>query len=214
MRKSLDFIKGYLNSANDTTASSFVDPYTNAPPAWGGLVLGDFIEMDNSNAALYSNSSVGTLYAGVFQRIYLDPGAAATKTGQLLFWVLGGLYRHQVTNVESNQTDLIAGIYINGPSTGSFAITPGNFGFMQCFFPEGIAQVLMRGTLTNGSPAIGDLIYAAALGAGADNATCDDLTAATTVTCIKQARFIGVSETIPVGATLAQVELRGGMLRP
>lgn len=213
-RKRLDVFWGKgMNSFVSPVSTGLQEPIT-GQQQMSGLVLGDFVEMTRSEALAKSDSSVGTLFEGTYQWVYLDPSAATLKRGQILFWVLGGTYAHQVTNVEPTGVSMIAGIYL-GPATGTAGApsTTNPFFWMQAF-QNGVASILFRTTLGNGSPAIGDSVFTAGAGAGTDNATADDLGAVTLANSANyMGRFIGVAEVAPAGATISKVELRGGFIR-
>lgn len=215
----LPYVHGALNDANDTTQTGIAEPITGLELP-SGCVLGQYTNWSVAEALAYSNTTVGTLYAGTYQRVYLDPGATTLRQGQLLWWVQGGTYKHQVTNVEPTNLSPIAGIYINPGTSGPGAttpaasiVTPGNFFWMQAFGTGGTGSVLLRTALT-GVPSVGCPIYAAGAGAGTDNARCDVLDGAgdTTFTQAGQliARFIGTALVLPVANTIITVNLAAG----
>lgn len=208
------YVHGNLNDANDTTQTGLSEPITGLELP-SGCVLGQYADWTASEAAAYSNPAVGILSTGRYQRVYLDPGAATLKQGQLLFWVLNGTYKHQVTNVEPANVSRIAGIYLNTASAGAFPVDPGKYFWMQAFGVGGTGSVLMRTNLT-GLPSIGCAIYAAAAGAGADNATCDVLDAGGNPTFTQSGnllnRYIGVALALSAGGALLQVDLAAGRM--
>lgn len=205
------FIHGNLNDANDTSYTGMSEPITGLQLP-SGLVLGDFTQWTPAEVVRYTNTAVGTLYSGWYQRVYLDPTAATLKRGQLLWWVQGGTYKHQVTNVEPADLTPLAGIYINSDTGGVAPVTPGNFFFMQAFQTGGLATVLMASVLT-GVPVAGQSVFAAGLGAGADNATCDIFDGAgnpdlATVGNMLN-RFVGKAMALPVAGGLLKISLPG-----
>lgn len=213
------FVHGNLNDANDAAQTGMVEPITGLELP-SGLVGGDFTNWTNSEVKRYTNTAVGTLYAGTYQRVYLDPSATTLRQGQLLWWVQGGTYAHQVTNVEPTDLTPIAGIYLNPGTSGPGAttptasiVTPGNWFFMQSFgYVGGVATVLLRTVLT-GTPAVGQSVYAAGAGAGTDNARADVLDGAGNPTFTQvanmQNRFIGKALALPVANTLLKISLPG-----
>lgn len=209
----LVFMPRKLNDSNETVASGLVEPITGLELT-SGLVLGQFTDWTNAEVARYTNTAVGTLYAGRYMRVRLDPSAATLKRGQLLWWVQGGTFKHQVTNVEPSDLTPLAGIYNNSDAGGTAPVTAGNFFWMQAFGVGGVASVLLKTALT-GVPAVGQSVYAAGAGAGADNATSDILDAGGNPTFTDAAnmnnRFIGKALVLPVGGTIITVSLPGRM---
>lgn len=210
----LPYIHGNLNDANDTTQTGIAEPITGLELP-SGCVNGQYADFTNSEAVAYSNTTVGTLTAGRYQRVYLDPGATTLRQGQLLFWVQGGAYQHQVTNVEPADVSNLAGVLINpgaagpGATTPAFAVpTPGNFIWMFAFGGVGKVQVLMRTALT-GVPAIGQAVYAAGAGAGTDNARADVLDGLGNPTFTQAGnllnRYLGIALTLPAANTLCTI---------
>lgn len=181
-----------------------VQPYT------GQVGSKFFYDSDQMNKL---SDPTSLLYGGAYQYVKFKLGDTFAK-GQLAFWdrsVADDLY--QVTTTESNTTlpaSLIAGVVIN---VAGHANTPGNYGFIQV---EGRASVKFRAVLSSpgqtGSP-----VFAAAAGAGADNALADVLGGggAATVDTVARAidRFIGRAEAAPVGGAVSIVSLGGLMSR-
>lgn len=204
----LVFMPRNLNDSNETVASGLTEPITGLELS-SGLVLGQFALWTDAEVARYANSAVGTLYAGKYQRVQLDPNLNQTtsplKRGQLLFWVENAAQDWVVTNVEPTDVSDIAGIYLNDDTGGDFPVTSGNYFWMQAFDGGGKATVLYRAAFT-GTAANGQAVYAAGAGAGADNATADVLDAAGNPTFTQvgnmQNRYLGKALALPVaGAT-------------
>jgi hypothetical protein len=217
----LPYVHGALNDANDLTQTGLSEPITGLELP-SGCVLGQWADWTVAEALAYSNSTVGTLYAGRYQRVYLDPGATTLRQGQLLWWVQGGTYQHQVTNVEPADLSPLAGIYINPGTSGpgsvlpaASIVTPGQFFWMQAFGQGGVGSVLLRTVLT-GIPSVGCSIYAAGAGAGTDNARADVLDGAGNPTFQQAAqmdsRLIGTALVLPVGNTIIKVSLAPGRM--
>lgn len=210
----------FLNTASYASMFGLTEPITQQPQG-SALVLGAFEELTRSEALKLSDTSVGTLLEGTYQFAYMNASAsfgASLKRGQLLFWVLGGTYVHEVTNVEPTGKSMVAGIY-TGP-VGTDARAPSltsPFFFMQAF-RDGVANILFRTTLSNSAPAVGDSIFTAGAGAGTDNAQADDLGGTGTPPTLANvanyiSRYLGVAETAPVGGAISKVQLRGGNLK-
>lgn len=210
----------FLNTASYASIFGLTEPITGQPQG-SALVLGGFEELTRAEALKLSDTTVGTLLEGTYQYVYMNASAsfgANLKRGQILFWVLGGTYVHEVTNVEPTGKSMIAGIYAGPVGTDSRAPSLTNpFFFMQAF-RDGVANILFRTTLGNSGPAIGDSVFTAGAGAGTDNATADDIGGAGTPPTLANVanyigRFLGVAETAPVGAAVSKVQLRGGNLK-
>ena len=76
--KRLEFIKSALNLANDTTPGAFTDPITGVAVPGGGLVLGDYIDVTDAEAATFSGPNQ-LLFGGRYRRIKVDSGATAAN---------------------------------------------------------------------------------------------------------------------------------------
>lgn len=209
----LVFMPRNLNDSNETVASGLVEPITGLELT-SGLNRGQFTDWTDSEVARYTNTAVGTLYAGRYMRVRMDPAAATLKRGQLLWWLAGSTFKHTVTNVEPADLTPLAGIFLNTDASGSFPVTAGNYCWIQVFGVGGQSSVLLKTVLT-GVPAVGQSLYAAGAGAGADNATADVLDAGGNPTFTDTAnmdnRFIGKAMVIPVGGTIIKVSLPGRM---
>lgn len=218
--KSGDFIGGqqFLNTVLDTVASGQPDALGVLPGTayGGGLTSGDYIRGTDAEMLLLSKTSVGTLYNGWYRRVFFKSGITGGgntgfKRGSLVFWdlvtILAGTATDpfQVTNVEATDTALVAGIVISATDTSTAPLS-GNYGWIQT---AGVATVQFRATLGVASPALGDAIFWAAAGAGADNATADDLIVSTTFAPNLFARYIGKAIDAPTNGGLKRVLLCG-----
>jgi hypothetical protein len=209
----VSYISGNLNTGNDTTQTGMAEPITGLELP-SGVVLGQYADWTDSEVARYTKASVGTLYAGRYQRVQLDPNldqtASPLKHGQLLFWVQGGAQDWIVTNVEPADVSDIAGVYLNSDTGGTNPVTSGNYFWMQAFNGGGKATILYKTALT-GVPAAGQAVYAAAAGAGADNATADVLDGAGNPTFTQvadmQNRYLGKALALPVAGALGLISL-------
>ena len=142
------------------------------------------------------DSAIGTLYGGVYQYVRFGVTEAVTPAlGLLAFWdgaVADDLY--QVTTTEPTGVSDIAGIILN-------AVTKGNYGFIQT---AGKATVKFKGTTTKTTPAVGDLVVAAADA----TATADVLADATALTSVQARHILGIALAAPVGGAASTVRLR------
>ena len=203
---------GYINAVND--------PVIGMPAVPGGLGISKFAGFLgaclrlNSDQIRYLNS-VGTIYGGCFQYVRFAAADAAFKQGQVVFWDLTAAENtYQVTVNEANAGAAgaltVAGIVIN-PTSGPGTITPGNYGWIQWI---GRTNVLFRAVLSGPSSA-GVAVFAAAAGAGADNATADVIDTAGIETQVDMGqqleRYLGKAVTAPVGGALSLVELALGI---
>lgn len=213
--KRLEFLKGPLNTSNDTTAGGMVEPITGLP-LYGGLAPGDYFDMTREEALRYSNTTVGTLLEGRYMRVQLDVGAVVAGNGILvlgqgLFWKLGNAAnKYLVTNVNPGGavSAPVAGIFLNTGPAGAFPVTPGNWFFMQVISP-GRATVKMAATLTSGALAAWDAINCKIGAAAVDAALFDDSNSVdlTTTIVAAAAATIGFAETAPVASGLVVVDI-------
>lgn len=209
----LVFMPRNLNDSNEPVASGLNEPITGLELS-SGLVLGQFTLWTDEEVARYTNGAVGTLYAGLYQRVQLDPNLNQTtsplKRGQLLFWVENAAQDWVVTNVEPADVSDIAGVYLNDDTGGDFPVTSGNYFWMQAFNGGGKATILYKTALT-GVPADGQSVFAAAAGAGADNARADVLDGAGNPTFTQvgdmQNRYLGKALALPVAGALGLIAL-------
>lgn len=209
-------IPGALNTANSPVQSGQYEPITGLELP-SGLVAGDYFDMTETEANNYSNSSggVATCHCGRYMWVQMDSSAVITGNGkltpgQILWWKTPGSYI--VTNVEPTGATKIAGFFLNTNNTGLYPVTPGNYFFMQALAP-GRASIQMRATISNTGPAVGDSVFAAGAGAGADASLADDIGGTGTPPTLANialyiGRFIGVAETAPANGSLTVVEIQ------
>lgn len=196
---------GTLNTVNDTYIGGAPAGYIGgtAPYSQYAGQLGKPLIVGQDQIAVLTNTTIGTLYTGVYQYVRLAAASAAPVIGQVAFWDNSadpGLF--QVTDVEGTTTTqgvAAAGIFIN-------AITPGNYGFIQT---EGIATVKYQGSLT-GTPSIGvTVVVGPATSATGDGGFADVITALTTTGGAPVLnRFLGWALALPVAGALGTVQLR------
>ena len=159
-----------LNAANDDSASYFTDLRTGQPLNAGGLNIGDYFDLTNSEANDLSYQTNGVLYAGRYRRVQVDSGATAAnvKTGTIGLMpslAVVGLNKYGTRNPPMNivtSYDQSIGLTVGGVRPVVFlnSITPGKYGFVQ---ELGVATVLGGATLT-ATPKIGDVIISVATG--------------------------------------------------
>lgn len=138
-----------LNDVNDAVSGGSIVslPAGVASPAASATQPGDRIVLDDITALALSDTTVGTLFGGVYMYVGTVAGAtAAPAVGTIAFWrtneLPGGATQGYTVTSDANPTTAIpvyiAGIFIN-------AITKGNFGWIQV---AGVATVLPDSALT------------------------------------------------------------------
>ncbi len=189
-------VTGFLNKENvavpgSPTASpsgSIVQPYQ-------GMV-GTKVYLTAAEALALSDTTVGTLYEGMYQFVQVDAGAVASVVvGSVLVWSNPDTY--VVTpDVAAGTAGLIAGVALG-------AITKGNYGVIQV---AGKASVLFKNPLTKVAIS-GDLVVV-----DSASATGDVLADATTLTSPTAKLILGVALEAPANGAVKKVLLRiGGM---
>lgn len=196
-------VVGRLNTVNDPAIGGQPLSIIGTSPVAGQLGQRvrfgyDELILGGGSTPMY-DPTVGTLFAGEYQYVRFAAGAtAAPARGLICFWdtsVAENLY--QVTNDEPTGVSLIAGICLN-------AVTKGNYGWIQVC---GLATVKARAALTKAG-AVGDLMLAAAAGAGADVATMDNQLDATALTSVLVRHLIGIAQAAPANGALSTVHLK------
>lgn len=135
---------GYLNTVADTVPGGTTSGMagTGGNPKFGGQ-LGKQLAVSTEMIAQLQNTSVGTLYAGVYQyvRMALDLGTPEPVIGQALWWDLtADPDEFVVTDTDTTTAaPQCAGVYIGGPAAGEY-------GFIQI---AGVVRVKIAASLTN-----------------------------------------------------------------
>jgi hypothetical protein len=189
---------GYLNRVSDP-----VPGMTSAPFGPGGNKypnqVGAEIELSDADALTMSDPAIGTLYGGVYRYVKFRLADVANTFKRGMVVLNDSAAQHQVSSTEALATQYgIAGITIN-PTTGQYAIVPGNFGWI--FVGGGRVACAWKATLTVAA-GVGLQAQWSAAGAGADNGTVDTLAVATGSS---MAKYIGQAEVLPVAASLTNV---------
>ncbi len=148
----------FLNDVNDAASGGVIVslPAGVTGPPVSQTIPGDRIVLDDATALALSDTTVGTLFGGV----YMYVGTLLTSTvsptrGSFAFWrsneLPGGATQSYVVTADAQPTTAIpgyiAGVFIN-PTTSSgtgVALTKGNFGWIQV---AGTASVFFDSTLT------------------------------------------------------------------
>lgn len=85
MRTTLSYTSTKLNKASSSSPSQVSDPVTGLTISTG-TNSGDFVELTAAQALALSNTTVGTLYEGVYQRVKLSSSASNPALGEALFF--------------------------------------------------------------------------------------------------------------------------------
>lgn len=193
---------GFIDNINDTVIGGIAG--ISGASKFAGQ-LGQGFWLDDTNI-LWNNATPG--YGGHFKYVKLDTGASAVVRGQLVFYNpvaapgLAGV--ETVTSLESGSTDgamKIAGVVLNA------SWTAGNYSVIQDI---GICYVKFRAALT-AAGANGSRVFAAAVGAGADNGFCDVIDSAnpTLFSDVSKmlGRYLGVAWEAPTSGGLKRINL-------
>ena len=196
----------FLNTVNDTVSGGtiFALPSGVQAPPYSQTLPGDKIVLDDASALANSNTTIGTLFGGVYLYVgTLATATAAPARGTIAFWrsneLPGGATQGYTVSSDAQPTTAlpayIAGVFIN-------AVTKGNFGWIQV---AGVASVLFNSTLT--ATALGITVSAYA-GTPAVASSADAGVALSTITL---ANVLGVAIGTPVISTISSVIItRGG----
>lgn len=195
----------FLNSTNDANSGGqIVSLPVGAPsPAVSQTIPGDRIVLDDATASALSNTTIGTLYGGVYMYVgTLSTSTALPARGQIAFWrsneLPGGATQAYTCTADAQPTTAIpayiAGVFIN-------AITKGNYGWIQV---AGTASVFYDSTIT--APAQG-ITVSAKVSAGVPS-TGDAGVAISTTTL---AFVLGVAIGSPTSSTISSVIITRGL---
>jgi hypothetical protein len=185
-------IAAFPKSNDVYPGSSYAGP---TGQSYYGSQVGSRVALGNDDPVI-SRATSPALAGGLFQYVQFVSTATATPVaGMIAFWSADTTY--VVTNDEPTGVSDIAGINM-------FAVTKGNYGWIQI---DGKAVVKFRATTTKTTPAVGDLVLAAAAGAGADVALADVLADATNLTSVQARHILGIAIAAPVGGASSTVRL-------
>lgn len=200
---------GFLNGgAGDEVIGGILTGVPSSIGASQGLqdIPGDRLVLGMADALALSNTSVGTLYGGMYQYVTTFLTSTATPTIKRgLFWRTASA--DNTYTVTPDETGAMGADYWAGVSINT--LTKGNSWWMQL---AGKATVLFRAVLTGVNPAAGCGVFYAAAGAGADvglfdvfagnagNPTFDDAQHMLNLYC-------GQALTAPVAATASIINM-------
>jgi len=203
----------FLNDVNDANSGgAVVSAPAGVPSAQVSATQpGDRIVLDDATALANSDTTVGTLFGGV----YMYVGTLATSTaspvrGAIAFWrsneLPGGATQAYTVTADANPTaaipGYIAGVFIN-PTTSSgtgVALTKGNFGWVQV---AGTASVLFDSTLT--ASATATTVSAKVSATLASSADAGVALSTTTLSFV-----LGVAIGSPISSTISSVIITRG----
>jgi len=198
LTKQADFLTAkFLNDVNDAAAGGvIVSVPSGAPsPAVSQTIPGDRIVLDDATALALSDTTIGTLYGGIYMYVGATWTTQAARLGGIAFWLAANLTNGTYTvNGDAQPTTAIptyiAGIFIN-------TLTKGNFGWIQI---AGLATVLFDGALT--AAAAGNWVSAKVSASAGTASTADNGAVAGVVTL---AAMLGVAVGLPATSAASTV---------
>lgn len=198
---------GNINKVNDSVAGGGggnIGPQVGLAPGQ----LGKILELDDSE--LIFDSSVGTVFGGGFRYVQLSAGSTSNPAvGQIVFWDAVANSADNLFVVTTLESGTVPGAQYLAGIVLSSTWTAGNFSVIQCWGP---VFVKFRAVLTHAPAGIGEAVYAAAAGAGADNGLADCLSTADPAdfsdVSLFQNRYLGPSIDLPTNGGLKRVSLR------
>ena len=194
----------FLNAVNDAASGGVIVslPAGVQSPYVSQTIPGDRIVLDDATALALSQTSVGTLYGGVYMYVGTVATASASPArGLIAFWPTGNLPNgatpSYVASSDAAPTAAlpayIAGVFIN-------ALTKGNFGWIQV---AGTASVQFDGAVT--SSALAATVSAKVSPTNAS--TADSNVVLTTITL---ANVLGVAIGTPITSAISAVIITRG----
>ena len=189
---------GMLNRVMDPIPGMSGTPLGPPSAGWGGMLGQDF-EITDADALMMSDPLIGTLYGGVYRYVKFRAADVANTFKRGMVVLADSAAAFQVTSTEALATAYgIAGVVIN-PTTGVYAVVPGNWGWIYC--GGGKVACQFKAALT-AAAAVGNQVQWSAAGAGADNGTVDNLLIATAG---PTGKYIGQAESLPVAGAISNV---------
>lgn len=195
--KSLWNIPFALNNINVTQVGE-ISPYFAALGSPGQVVYGSQGDVGKrvcltlSEITNFTFATNGTLFEGVYELVQVSSAATAANiyTGAAAYYLFSDTTQSWTVtdSAHATSTAIPAGTFLN-------AVTPGNY--TAIFVGGGRVNVQYTATLTQGSPAVGDLIVTG----GATAGSYDDATSKTAVTNL----FYGIATVLPANAGLSAV---------
>lgn len=185
--------KGKLNAVDDEYIGGPANQLTGLPLYRGQI--GSKLVLNHEEAAKMSDTSIGTLYGGMYRYVKTKAASSASPArGLAAFYASAAdLEADTVTPDSPGAVDgCFAGVYISAPTKGQY-----------CWIQtSGLASCKFQSSITRATPAVQDMVF---ITASAN--TFDQEEAATTVTVGMLARHVGIAAEVPVGAAIKLVEL-------
>ncbi len=168
---------------------------------------GDRLVLSTADALALSDTAIGTLFSGMYQYVRTtSTSTAANSRGRLSFWntaleAAGTPYIVTPDETQAQGVAMLNGVFLN-------TIVKGDLGWTQIL---GKASIQARAVFT-GIAAQGVGAYAAAAGAGADVGSFDVFNGDAANPTFDQVdkmivRYLGVTEALPVAASITTVDL-------
>jgi hypothetical protein len=207
--KQADYLNAaYLNDVNDTqVGGAILSVPTSVPSSQGQQTLpGDRIILDDATALALSDTTVGTLYGGIYMYCNVTWTTQAAAVGGIAFFRAADIGSTTTTPYVAfgdaqpltTLPTYILGIFIN-------AVTKSNYGWVQV---AGIASVLFDSTTT--STVQGNMVIAKA---SASVASTADNTTVTNPTAPVLMALIGVSVGTSATSTVSKVAITKAISR-
>lgn len=159
------------------------------------------------SASIRYNSTVGTLYGGIYQYVYMTYTTQQPARGQLVFWDLSVSDQLYQVNGDAKPTTaiptLIAGVVIQT------TVTKNTYAWMQI---AGRASVLFNSTVTLTTAGYGVTAYISpALASTCDNGTVLAASSAGALQGVDT--LIGISEATVTASSISLVQLNSSLIR-
>ncbi len=204
-----NYVTQKLNDVNDSVAGNQgaggTASFTSAAATALYALIGVRILLDNVAALALSDTTVGTLYGGIYQYVnLLSGGTNAGVRGQMSFWAT------TQTGANMFAADGITPYSVHGDGSASLgdglwagpfinALTKGNFGWVQI---AGIASVLFQATPT--SNVVGASVVVNTAGVTVDSRA--DATGVTFGGANGMKNFLGVTLELPGAAGVTAIK--------
>lgn len=193
-----------LNDVNDTVAGGAVVslPSGISGPIVSATQVGDKIVLDDATALALSDTTVGTLYGGIYMYVgTLSSSTASPAVGTAAFWraadLPGGASASYQVTADAQPTaaipTLFAGVFIN-------AVTKGNFGWIQI---GGVATVLYDSAVT--ATVVGNPVSVKISAAVASTFDSGVVVTTATVAFSYAGAFVGTAVDLPATSSLKRV---------
>lgn len=154
-----------LNDVNDSVAGGAIVslPAGITGPAVSATQAGDRIVLDDATALALSDTTVGTLYGGVYEYVgTLSTSTASPQRGACAFWrtneLPGGATQSYVVTADAQPSttnpSLIAGVFISAPTKGNYCWIQ-IAGTASCLFDSSLTGTLASGAYVTPKGAAG-----------------------------------------------------------